>query len=39
MQEIIQPDNIDLIRETIIIIVGLIIRWFEKKKMKNDGKF
>lgn len=37
MQEIIQPDNIDLIRETIIIIVGLIIRWFEKKKMKNNG--
>jgi hypothetical protein len=37
MIEIIQPDKIDLLRETIIIIVGLIIRWFEKKKIK-DGK-
>lgn len=36
MHELIEPDKIDLLRETIIVIVGLIIRWFERKKLKND---
>ena len=36
INELIQHDKIDLIRETIIIVVGLIIRWLEKKKIKND---
>ena len=29
-------DKIDLFRESIIIVIGLIIRWLEKKKIKND---
>ena len=36
IKEIINPDHIDLIRESIIILIGLIFRWIEKKKMKND---
>jgi hypothetical protein len=36
MSEFIQPDKFDLIRETLIVIIGFIIRYFEKKKLKND---
>ena len=40
MSEFIEPDKVDLIRETLIIIIGFIIRYFEKKKLKkNDDKF
>jgi len=35
--EILNPETGDLIRETILIVIGLIIRWFERKKIK-DGK-
>ena len=38
MNELMQPDNTDLLRETIIIIIGLIVRWFEKKKLKDNVK-
>lgn len=36
MSEFIQPDKFDLIRETLIVLIGFIIRYFEKKKLKND---
>ena len=35
MSEFIQPDKIDLLREALIIIIGVIIRYFEKKKIKK----
>ena len=34
-QEIINPDKADLIRESIIVIFGLIIRFFELRKRKK----
>ena len=39
MQEILNPDKYDLIRETIIVLIGLLSRWFtlrKIKKQKND---
>ena len=39
MQELINPDKYDLIRETIIVLIGLLSRWFtlrKIKKQKND---
>ncbi len=35
MNEFIQPDKIDLLREALIIIIGVIIRYFEKRKIKK----
>jgi hypothetical protein len=35
MNEFIQPDKIDLLREALIIIIGVLIRYFEKKKIKK----
>jgi len=35
MNEFIQPDKIDLFREALIIIIGVLIRYFEKKKIKK----
>lgn len=36
INKVLNPETGDLIRETIIVIVGLIIRWLEKRKIKND---
>ena len=39
MQEILNPDKHDLIRETIIVLIGLLSRWItlrKIKKQKND---
>lgn len=39
MQELINPDKYDLIRETIIVLIGLLSRWItlrKIKKQKND---
>lgn len=33
--ELINPDKADLIRESIIVIFGLIIRFFELRKRKK----
>jgi hypothetical protein len=38
MQQIFNPDKHDLIRETIIIIFGLIARWIELRKFKRKDK-
>lgn len=35
-QEILTPDKADLIRESIIVIFGLIIRFFELRKRKKS---
>jgi len=34
-KEILNPDTADLIRETLIIIFGLVVRFFELRKRKN----
>lgn len=41
MQDIFNPDKHDLIRETIMVIFGLIARWIELKKYKrkDDDQF
>jgi hypothetical protein len=44
MKELFNPDKADLIRETIIIVFGLIARWielrkFKKKKKESDDQF
>ena len=38
MEEIINPTSDDLFRETIIILIGLIIRAIEKRKLKKQLK-
>lgn len=35
MEEIIPSDSTDLVRELIIVVVGLIIRAIEKRKLKK----
>jgi len=42
MQEFFNPDKADLIRETIMVLIGLFTRWLELRKYKNrndDDKF
>jgi hypothetical protein len=36
MEEFTSPESTDLLREAIIIIVGLIIRAIEKRKLKKS---
>lgn len=38
MQELLNPDKHDLIRETFLVIFGLVIRWIEIRKMKKENK-
>jgi len=38
MQEFLNPDKHDLIRETFLVIFGLVIRWIEIRKMKKAEK-
>jgi hypothetical protein len=35
MQNFLQPDHGDLLRETILILFGLIARWIELRKLKK----
>lgn len=37
MEKILQPDQWDLIREAAIVLVGFIIRFLEKRKMKKEN--
>jgi len=37
MQEILNPDKHDLIRETIIILIGLLSRWLTLRKLKKQS--
>lgn len=41
MENLFNPDKHDLIRETIMVIIGLIARWIElrKYKRKDDDQF
>jgi hypothetical protein len=41
MKDIFNPDKHDLIRETIMVLFGLIARWIElrKYKRKDDDQF
>jgi hypothetical protein len=36
MQNLFNPDKADLIREAIIVISGIIIRWLELRKLKKQ---
>jgi hypothetical protein len=38
MEEIMNPTSDDLLRETIIILIGLIVRAIEKRKLKKQLK-
>jgi hypothetical protein len=38
MEDIINPTSDDLLRETIIILIGLIVRAIEKRKLKKEIK-
>lgn len=35
MENFLNPDKADLIRETILILFGIIFRWIELKKLKK----
>lgn len=35
MEKILQPDQWDIIREAAIVLVGFIIRFLEKRKIKK----
>ena len=35
MQNLLHPDHGDLLRETIIILFGIIARWLELRKLKK----
>ena len=37
MQTFLNPDKIDLIRETIIILFGVFARWYELRKIKRKS--
>ena len=37
MEKILQPDQWDIIREAAIVLVGFIIRFLEKRKMKKEN--
>lgn len=36
MENFLQPDHGDLLRETILILFGLIARWIELRKLKKQ---
>lgn len=36
MQNLFNPEKADLIREAIIVISGIIIRWLELRKLKKQ---
>ena len=35
MENFLNPDKADLIRETILVLFGIIFRWIELRKLKN----
>jgi hypothetical protein len=35
MQNLLHPDHGDLLRETILILFGIIARWIELRKLKK----
>jgi hypothetical protein len=35
MENFLNPDKADLIRETILVLFGIIFRWIELKKLKK----
>jgi len=37
MQNLLQPDQSDLLRETILILFGIIVRWIELRKLKKQN--
>ena len=37
MSEILNPDYFDLIREGVIVLIGLVFRFFEKKYITNNN--
>lgn len=37
MTEFFNPDKADLLRETIMILIGLFTRWYELRKYKKEN--
>lgn len=37
LNEVLNPDTADLIRDFIIVLFGFVIRFIEKKNMKKHG--
>jgi hypothetical protein len=37
MENFLNPDKADLIRETILILFGIIARWIELRKLKKQN--
>lgn len=37
MQNLLHPDHGDLLRETILILFGIIARWIELRKLKKKN--
>lgn len=36
MENFLNPDKADLIRETILVLFGIIFRWIELRKIKKN---
>jgi hypothetical protein len=37
MENFLNPDKADLIRETILVLFGIIFRWIELRKLKRKN--
>jgi hypothetical protein len=37
MQEFLNPDKADLIRETFLVLFGIVLRWIELRKLKRKN--
>ena len=35
MENFLNPDKADLIRETILVLFGIVLRWIELRKLKK----
>lgn len=35
MENFLNPDKADLIRETFLVLFGIVLRWIELRKLKN----
>jgi hypothetical protein len=36
MENFLNPDKADLIRETILVLFGIVLRWIELRKLKKN---
>jgi len=38
MNEFLEPSNADLLRELLLVVFGVLFRYFEKRKMKKNNE-